>query len=144
MKFYNCKFREVPDISSILEDPINHPLRLPLPALLLGLLILHQIHIRLEIHLGQLDHLCLLQNLPHHVHEQHDGQLDVEADKVDAAELGAEAAPALDEDEEAVEDDAEPGADGVRPVLEGQEVRLVLHGEGAAEADRGDADGDPT
>lgn len=100
------------------EQPRNHTLGLRLPPRLLHNLLLNRIHIGLEIHLIQFDNLCLLDELPHHIHDEHDRQLDVEADKADAVECGTEAAPSLHENEEAVEDDADPRAVGVRPVLE--------------------------
>lgn len=126
-----------------LEQPSNHILNLGLPPCLLLNLLLKSIGIRLKIHLLQLDSLCLFQELPPKVHDQHDGKFNVEADEADAVKLGAEAAPALHQDEEAVEDDAEPWAVGVGPVAEGEEVRFALNFKGGAEADGCDADGDP-
>lgn len=101
------------------EQPRNNILGLHLPPHLLRNLLLNRIHISLEIHLTQLDNLGLLDELPNHIHDEHDRQLDVEADKADAVEFGTEAAPPLHENEEAVEDDADPRAVGVCPVLEG-------------------------
>lgn len=49
----------------------------------------------------------------------------------------------MDKHDETVQYDAEPGAVRVRPIAEGEEVRLALEGESGAEADRGDANGNP-
>lgn len=96
-----CTFRELLHFQS-LEYPIKHLLPPALPPLLLRLLIIHRIHIRLQIHLRQLDRLGPLNQLPGHIHDQHDWQLDVVTHKVHAAEFGAEAAPALHQNQEAV------------------------------------------
>lgn len=105
-------------INASLKQPSDNALRTGLPPRLLLYLDFDSIRVSHQVHLRQFDSLCLLDELPSQVHDEHDGQLDVEADKADAVELRAEAGPALDEYQEAVEDDAEPGAVGVSPVLE--------------------------
>jgi hypothetical protein len=109
-----------------------------------NLQLLRHIPIRLQVHHIQTYPLRSLNQLPSDVHDKHDGQLDVEADETHAVEVRAETAPALNEDEDAVEDDGQVGADGVGPVSEWEQVRFALEGEGGTEADRGYADGDPT
>lgn len=113
----------------------------PLRRLLLH--VVGHVHVRFQVHLAEPDGLGPLHDLPAQIHDQHDGQLDVVADKADAVKLGAEAAPALDQDDDNVEKDAEVRPDGIRPVAEGQQMRLALALEGGAEADGRDADGDP-
>lgn len=49
----------------------------------------------------------------------------------------------MDEDEEDVQDDGEPGPVWVGPVFEGEEVLFALGVDSRAEAEGGDADCDP-
>lgn len=100
-------------------------------------------HIRLEVHLVQVHKLGPLEEFPAEVHDQHDGQFNVETDKADAVEFGAEAAPSLDKHEKRVEHDRNPRAERISPVLEREQMRLALAGDGGTEAKRSDADGDP-
>lgn len=86
---------------------------------------------------------CALEQLPADEHDQHDRQLDVEADEADGAERGAEAAPALDEDQERIEHDGEERTPGIRPVLEGQQMLLSLSSDRGPETEGCKADGDP-
>lgn len=129
-----------------LKHPVYNALDLALPArreLVVLLLRVFNVHICLKVHLVQLDKLGLLDDLPDNKHEHHNGQLNVQADKVDGAKGRAEAAPALDEHKETVENDNEPWAIGICPVAERQKMRLALGLETGAEAKRRNANGDP-
>ena len=115
-----------------------------LPSSTLYLQLLRHIPICLQVHFIQRYPFRSLQQLPSNIHDQHDRQLDVEADKIHAVEVWAEAAPTLNEDEYRVEDDSEPRANGIRPVSKGKKVRFALESKSGTEADRGYADCDPT
>lgn len=126
------------------KQPIQNTLRFALPAWQVVVFFrLGRVHIRLEIHLVRLDEFCSFIQLPSEEHDEHDGQFNVQTDKVDRMEPVLERGPSLDEDEEAVENDREPGSPGVRPVFEREQVGFALGGETGAEANGGDADGDP-
>lgn len=100
-------------------------------------------HIGHEIHLLQFNPLGLLEQLPAHKHDEHDGQFNIEADKADSVECRAEAGPALHENKKTVEKNRQPWSVGVCPVFEWEEVRFVLSLETGAESDGCDADCDP-
>lgn len=100
-------------------------------------------HIGDEIHVVQFNPFSLLDQFPAQVHDQHDGQFDVEADKANRIKFRAEAAPPLDEYQETVEKNGQPGSVGVCPVLEGEEMRLALALKPGSESDRGHANCDP-
>lgn len=101
------------------------------------------IPIRSQVHLIEMDEPRPLNQLPDQKHDNHDRDLDVERHKVDGLEGRAEAGPALHEDQDDVQADGDDGADGVCPVLEGEEVFEVLAADGGAEAEGSDADADP-
>ena len=77
-------------------------------------------NIRLKIHLIQFHNLSLLDKLPDDKHDEHDRQLNVETDETDTVECRAEATPSLNENQKAVEEDADPGSVGICPVFERQ------------------------
>lgn len=129
--------------ASALKQPSENRLCLCFPTLLFLHLLFSRVHVRLKVHFVQGHKLGPLEYFPAQIHDQHDGQFDVEADEANAVKRWAEAAPALHQDQERVEDDGEPGAIRVRPVLKGQQMRLALAGDGGAEAERSDANGNP-
>ena len=120
------------------------PQSLPPPPLFTRLLSFWQhVPIRLQIHLIQPHPPRPLQQFPSHIHDQHDGQLDVERHETHAVEARAETAPALDEDEDTVQNDGCVGAERVSPVPKGKEVCFALESKSGAETDGGDSDRDP-
>ena len=123
--------------------PRPNPLPHPLPILLYRLHILLRIHIRLEIHLARPPELRLLHNLPHQYHAHENRQLQVEADEIHRSEFRTERRPALHQDNEDVQHDAQDGSDGVGPVPEREQVFFPLRFQAGAEAEGGDADADP-
>lgn len=96
-----------------------------------------------QIHLHASDEAGALDELPAEEHGDHDWDFDVVGDEVDGFEVGAEAVPALDEDDDGIQADRDGGTDGVRPVFEGEEVLEALFADGAAETEGGYADADP-
>lgn len=117
----------LPNFSS--KHPIKYPLRLALPFLLIFLFLVGHIHICLKIHLLQPHRLGLFDELPSQVHNQHDWQLDVEAYETHTVEFRTEAAPALHEDNYAVENYADPRTRGICPVAKWEEVGFALSSE---------------
>lgn len=112
-------------------------------AIAFSMLRIQIIPISNQVHLIQMHEPRLLNQLPGQKHDNHDRDLDVERHKVDGLEGRAEAGPALHEDQDDIQPDGDDGADGVRPVLEGEEMLEVLPADGGAEAQGGDADADP-
>lgn len=133
-----------PESNSHSKQPIQNTLRFTLPAWRVVIFFrFGRVYIRLEIHLVRLDEFCPLIQLPSEEHDEHDGQFNVQTNKVDGMESVLERGPPLDENEEAVENNREPGSPGVRPILEREQVGFALGGETGAEANGSDADGDP-
>lgn len=104
---------------------------------------LNSIRVRFQVHLTQSNNLCLLEDLPCDVHDQHDRKFKIHADKINRAELGTKTRPSLHQHEETVEDDAEIGPHRICPVLEGKKVSLILSLERRPEADGSNTNGDP-
>lgn len=96
-----------------------------------------------EVHLTQVDETSTLEELPKHKHNNHDRNLDVIGDEIDAAKFRAETRPALDQDEHGVEADRQDGTDRVCPVLERKQVFESLGFDTGAEAQRRETDADP-
>lgn len=59
-------------------------------------------HICVQVHILQLHDFGLFEQLPANKHDEHDGQLKVKANKAHGIEFGAETAPSLDKNDEAV------------------------------------------
>lgn len=96
-----------------------------------------------QVHIRCANNPCALDELPAHVHHNHDADFDVIGHKLHALEVWAEARPALHQNKDGVEADRKDGAVWVGPVLEGEKVLEALGPDSAAEAERRNADTDP-
>lgn len=96
-----------------------------------------------EIHIERPNEFGAFDQFPAKEHGDHNGDFDIEGDKIDDFEVRTETFPSLDEDEDGVEPNSDDRAHGVSPVFEGEEVFHVSLAEGGSESERGDADADP-
>lgn len=129
--------------SSVRIPSAQRPMRRNIGISILALDMRQVIPIGHQIHLVDADELGALEELPADEHDEHDGEFDVVRDEIHGVEAGAEAGPALHEDQDGVENHRQDGADGVGPVLVGEEVLEVLVADAGAEAQGGDADEEP-
>lgn len=96
-----------------------------------------------QVHIRSANKPGALNKFPANVHHDHDADFDVIGNKLHALEVWAEARPALHQDEDGVQADRKDGAIWVGPILEGEKVLKTLSTDGAAEAERRNADTNP-